>query len=71
MTSWPSGLRRVTRNHFSVGGAGSNPADVVFTFFGVFVKEKSGVDTRLLSLCHCVINSFMHMICMRHEDDEW
>ena len=33
MTSWPSGLRRVTRNHFSVGGAGSNPADVVSLFF--------------------------------------
>ena len=30
MTAWPSGLRRVTRNHFSVGGVGSNPADVVF-----------------------------------------
>ena len=36
MTSWPSGLRRVTRNHFSVGGAGSNPADVVFCFFLFF-----------------------------------
>ena len=27
---WPSGLRRVTRNHFSYGGVGSNPAIVVF-----------------------------------------
>ena len=26
---WPSGLRRVTRNHFSSGGVGSNPAAVV------------------------------------------
>ena len=26
---WPSGLRRVTRNHFSYGGVGSNPAVVV------------------------------------------
>ena len=36
MTTWPSGLRRVTRNHFSSGGVGSNPAVVVFllpTFF--------------------------------------
>ena len=30
MTMWPSGLRRVTRNHFSSGGVGSNPAVVVF-----------------------------------------
>ena len=30
MTTWPSGLRRVTRNHFSSGGVGSNPAVVVF-----------------------------------------
>ena len=30
MTAWPSGLRRVTRNHFSTGGAGSNPATVAF-----------------------------------------
>ena len=30
MTVWPSGLRRVTRNHFSYGGVGSNPATVVF-----------------------------------------
>ncbi len=29
-TTWPSGLRRVTRNHFSSGGVGSNPAVVVF-----------------------------------------
>ena len=29
-TMWPSGLRRVTRNHFSYGGVGSNPAIVVF-----------------------------------------
>ncbi len=28
-TVWPSGLRRVTRNHFSSGGVGSNPAAVV------------------------------------------
>ena len=28
---WPSGLRRVTRNHFSYGGVGSNPATVVFS----------------------------------------
>ena len=28
---WPSGLRRVTRNHFSSGGVGSNPAIVVFS----------------------------------------
>ena len=32
-TVWPSGLRRVTRNHFSSGGVGSNPAAVVFSFF--------------------------------------
>ena len=32
MTTWPSGLRRVTRNHFSSGGVGSNPAVVVFYF---------------------------------------
>ena len=32
MTTWPSGLRRVTRNHFSSGGVGSNPAVVVFLF---------------------------------------
>ena len=31
-TVWPSGLRRVTRNHFSSGGVGSNPAAVVFLF---------------------------------------
>lgn len=30
MTTWPSGLRRVTRNHFSSGGVGSNPAVVAF-----------------------------------------
>ena len=30
LTTWPSGLRRVTRNHFSSGGVGSNPAVVVF-----------------------------------------
>ena len=29
-TTWPSGLRRVTRNHFSSGGVGSNPAVVAF-----------------------------------------
>ena len=29
-TTWPSGLRRVTRNHFSYGGVGSNPAVVAF-----------------------------------------
>ena len=29
-TVWPSGLRRVTWNHFSSGGVGSNPATVVF-----------------------------------------
>ena len=33
MTTWPSGLRRVTRNHFSSGGVGSNPAVVVFSTF--------------------------------------
>ena len=29
-TTWPSGLRHVTRNHFSSGGVGSNPAVVAF-----------------------------------------
>ena len=33
LTTWPSGLRRVTRNHFSSGGVGSNPAVVVFSTF--------------------------------------
>ena len=32
LTTWPSGLRRVTRNHFSSGGVGSNPAVVVFLY---------------------------------------
>ena len=36
MTTWPSGLRRVTRNHFSSGGVGSNPAVVVFCSFPSF-----------------------------------
>ena len=39
MTAWPSGLRRVTRNHFSVGGVGSNPAAVDFLVFAVFVLK--------------------------------
>ena len=39
MTAWPSGLRRVTRNHFSVGGVGSNPAAVdFFTFKKLFLN---------------------------------
>ena len=38
-TVWPSGLRRVTRNHFSSGGVGSNPAAVVFSFF-LFLRLK-------------------------------
>ena len=37
---WPSGLRRVTRNHFSYGGVGSNPAIVVF------VDKKEEKDRR-------------------------
>ena len=36
-TVWPSGLRRVTRNHFSSGGVGSNPAAVVFSFRLLFL----------------------------------
>ena len=36
-TVWPSGLRRVTRNHFSSGGVGSNPAAVVFSFLLLFL----------------------------------
>ena len=36
-TVWPSGLRRVTRNHFSSGGVGSNPAAVVFSFLHLFL----------------------------------
>ena len=36
-TVWPSGLRRVTRNHFSSGGVGSNPAAVVFSFSPLFL----------------------------------
>ena len=50
---WPSGLRRVTRNHFSSGGAGSNPATVVFIERNDRrqrehrVKKKEGIrDTR-------------------------
>ena len=39
-TMWPSGLRRVTRNHFSSGGVGSNPA-IVVVFSG---KKKGGSD---------------------------
>ena len=35
MTTWPSGLRRVTRNHFSSGGVGSNPAVVVFSLLSL------------------------------------
>ena len=38
-TVWPSGLRRVTRNHFSSGGVGSNPAAVVFSFFLSFYSS--------------------------------
>ena len=30
MTPWQRGLMRLTRNQFSFGGAGSNPAGVVF-----------------------------------------
>ena len=43
MTTWPSGLRRVTRNHFSSGGVGSNPAVVVFyipTILFLFYLQK-------------------------------
>ena len=45
MTTWPSGLRRVTRNHFSSGGVGSNPAVVVFlcpslSDYDFFVRQK-------------------------------
>ena len=42
MTTWPSGLRRVTRNHFSSGGVGSNPAVVVFcsTFLYTLIPTK-------------------------------
>ena len=36
---WPSGLRRVTRNHFSSGGVGSNPAIVVFYKRNDYSKE--------------------------------
>ena len=36
-TTWPSGLRRVTRNHFSSGGVGSNPAVVVFIIIYIFL----------------------------------
>ena len=46
MTSWPSGLRRVTRNHFSVGGVGSNPADVVFV---KRKKEKKSKEWKIQS----------------------
>ncbi len=35
MTTWPSGLRRVTRNHFSYGGVGSNPAVVAFQLLDI------------------------------------
>ena len=46
MTTWPSGLRRVTRNHFSSGGVGSNPAVVVFCFVLLFLllwyRQKNG-----------------------------
>ena len=44
MTTWPSGLRRVTRNHFSSGGVGSNPAVVVFIllcYLIVYIKRAS------------------------------
>ena len=42
MTTWPSGLRRVTRNHFSSGGVGSNPAVVVLfiPFLPSFLSKK-------------------------------
>ena len=46
---WPSGLRRVTRNHFSSGGVGSNPAVVVFyTSFSIpfFPSSKKMVPPR-------------------------
>ena len=49
MTTWPSGLRRVTRNHFSSGGVGSNPAVVVFyTSFSIpfFPSSKKMVPPR-------------------------
>ena len=47
-TVWPSGLRRVTRNHFSSGGVGSNPAAVVFLFrFLLFRLRYDSSDTLL------------------------
>ena len=55
-TSWPSGLRRVTRNHFSVGGVGSNPADVVFWQPSLFVDVDAVaslcVDSHLAFVAH-------------------
>ena len=36
---WPSGLRRVTRNHFSYGGVGSNPAIVVSFYTNILNKK--------------------------------
>ena len=48
-TMWPSGLRRVTRNHFSSGGVGSNPAIVVFSqkeSKHKGKKEKEGIGRR-------------------------
>ena len=45
---WPSGLRRVTRNHFPYGSVGSNPATVVYKFlvykFLVYNKEYKKQD---------------------------
>lgn len=42
LTTWPSGLRRVTRNHFSSGGVGSNPAVVVL--LSLFYRPLSPVS---------------------------
>ena len=51
-TVWPSGLRRVTWNHFSSGGVGSNPATVVFNPRGkeciwiIFLNWKKKIKRR-------------------------
>ena len=47
-TTWPSGLRRVTRNHFSSGGVGSNPAVVAFCYNEerIYVRNKQKLKRR-------------------------